>query len=366
MKRAMLAVLVAMFPIAAAAQDAPAQPASSSDATASTSNSVSAPSSASASAAASTSDDDEAQTRPGARRGTKRRGSMVGYIEDPTIGSGFRIRFDSGWDINSPDRAEFFYAKCGCYRDLVGLPPYDPSAPGPGPGIVQAMNYNQLNMTTERQLGKRASVFFDLPFRWIKPTEFVGGGPGFSNESGLADISVGTKVAISTSSSRDITAMVRGSFPTGDSRKGLGTAHGSVEPALLVRQSIGSRFQLEGEFGYYHPTGSSNGPLPGNGNFAGNILYYGIGPSFAVVNNRSVRLAPVVELVGWHLLSGFETSSFVAGGTGDVSGMNIVNLKLGARVAIGNTGSIYVGYGFALTQNDWYDHILRLEYRAKM
>ena len=359
MKRAMLAVLVAMFPMAAAAQDGPAQPASGSDATA-------ASTSTSASASASTSADDESQTRPGARRGTKRRGSMVGYIEDATVGSGFRIRFDSGWDIDSPDRAEFFYAKCGCFRDLAGSPAYDPSAPGPGPGIVQAMNFNQLNMTTERQLGKRASVFFDLPFRWIKPTDFVAGTGAFSNQSGLGDISVGTKVAIATSSSRDITVMVRGSFPTGDSSKGLGTDHGSVEPALLVRQALGSRFQLEGEFGDYHPTGTSKGPLPGNGNFAGDILYYGIGPSFAVVNNRSVRLAPVVELVGWHLLSGYETSSFAAGGSGDVSGLNIVNLKIGARVGIGNTGSLYVGYGFALTQNVWYDHILRLEYRAKM
>ena len=291
---------------------------------------------------------------------------MVGYIEDATVGSGFRIRFDSGWDIDSPDRAEFFYAKCGCFRDLAGSPAYDPSAPGPGPGIVQAMNFNQLNMTTERQLGKRASVFFDLPFRWIKPTDFVAGTGAFSNQSGLGDIGVGTKVAIATSSSRDITVMVRGSFPTGDSSKGLGTDHGSVEPALLVRQALGSRFQLEGEFGDYHPTGTSKGPLPGNGNFAGDILYYGIGPSFAVVNNRSVRLAPVVELVGWHLLSGYETSSFASGGSGDVSGLNIVNLKIGARVGIGNTGSFYVGYGFALTQNVWYDHILRLEYRAKM
>ena len=363
MKRVMLAVLVAMFPMAAAAQDGPAQPASGSDPTAA---STSASATASASASASTSDEDEAQYRPGARRGTKRRGSMVGYIEDPTIGSGFRIRFDTGWDIDSPDRAEFFYAKCGCFRDPALGQAYDPSAPGPAPGIVQAMNFNELDMTTERQLGKRASVFFNLPLRWIKPTDFVVGTGSFSNESGLGDITVGTKVAISTSSSRDITVMVRGSFPTGDSSKGLGTDHGSVEPALLVRQALGSRFQLEGEFGDYHPTGSSKGPLPGNGNFAGDILYYGIGPSFAVVNNRSLRLAPVVELVGWHLLGGYETSSFAAGGSGAVSGMNIVNLKIGARVAIGNTGSIYVGYGFALTQNVWYDHILRLEYRAKM
>jgi hypothetical protein len=351
MKRAILAVLVAMFPMAAFAQDAPAQPAAGTETTAASSSSTNA--------------DEAPQTRPGSR-GAKRRPSMVGYIEDATVGSGFRTRYDSGWGIDSPDRAEFFYAKCGCYRDLAGTPAFDPNAPGPGPGVVHDMNFNQLNLTTERQIGRRASVFFDLPFRWIKPTEFVAGTGSFSNQSGLADITIGTKVSISTSSSRDITAMVRGSIPTGDSSKGLGTDHGSIEPALLVRQGIGSRFQIEGQFGYWHPTGSSKGPLPGNGNFAGNILYYGIGPSFSVVNNRNVRLAPVVELVGWHVLSGWETSTFVAGGTGDASGLNIVNLKVGGRLALSGGSSVYVGYGWALTSNQWYDHILRLEYRKKL
>jgi hypothetical protein len=350
MKRAILAVLVAMFPIAAFAQDAPAQPASGSDPTVASSES-------------SSSTDAAMQPR---RAGTKRRGSMVGYIEDPTIGSGVRIRYDSGWDINSPDRAEFFYAKCGCFRGLAGSVVFDPNAPGPAPGIVEAMNYSQLNVMTERQLGRRVALTFDLPLRWIKPTDFVGGTGSFGNQSGLGDITIGTKVALATSSSHDVTVMVRGSIPTGDSTKGLGTDHGSIEPALLVRQGMGSRAQLEGEFGGWHPTGSSQGPLPGNGNFAGNILYYGIGGSFDLVQNRNVRLAPVVELVGWHVLSGYETSTFVAGGSGDASGLNIINLKIGGRVSMSNSGSIYIGYGFALTDHIWYDHILRLEYRKKL
>ena len=352
MMRAIFAVLVAMIPLTAAAQDAPPQ-ASGNDAPV-------------ASSSSSPGSDEAPQPRFGPRRAAKRRGSTVGYIEDATVGSGFTIGFDSGWDINSPDRAEFFYAKCGCYRDFAGTPAFDANAPGPGPGVVQTMNFNQLNMTTERQIGRRASIFFNLPYRWIKPTDFVAGSGSFGNESGLGDISVGTKVAIATSGSHDISIMVRGSFPTGDSSKGLGTDHGSIEPALLVRQSLGSRMQIEGEFGDWHPTGSSKGPLPGNGDFAGDILYYGIGPSFDLVQNRSVRFAPVVELVGWHVLSGFETSTFVGGGSGDASGLNIVNLKAGARMTLASGSSLYIGYGWALTNNVWYDHILRLEYRKKL
>ena len=56
---------------------------------------------------------------------------MVGYIDDSSISNKFRVRFDSGTDIEGADRAEFFYAKCGCYRDLPPTnPAYDPDAPG--------------------------------------------------------------------------------------------------------------------------------------------------------------------------------------------------------------------------------------------
>ena len=43
--------------------------------------------------------------------------------------------------------------------------------------------------------------------------------------------------------------------------------------------------------------------------------------------------------------------------------MNIVNLKIGARLGMPNRSSIYVGYGKALTDNAWYDKIVRAEYR---
>jgi len=69
---------------------------------------------------------------------------MVGYIDDSSISNKFRVRFESGSDVKGADRAEFFYAKCGCYRDL---PPtnaaYDPDAPGPGPGVLTSADYTE-------------------------------------------------------------------------------------------------------------------------------------------------------------------------------------------------------------------------------
>lgn len=368
MKGVILAVVATMLPLAAAAQDPPAVQPAGADTSASASTTASTETAVDPTA--------EGAQYGAARRGNQRRASSaVGYIEDATVGSQFRIRYDSGWDVDSPDRSEFFYAKCGCYRNL---PPTsagaDPAAPGPGPGIVQALNYQQFTVVSEHSAGKHASAFIELPFRWIKPTDFVAGSGSFGNQSGIGDIRFGSKLALVSSSSHDITLMVRLSVPTGDSSKGLGIDHGSFEPALLVRQGIGSRFQLEGMFGDFHPTGSSQGPIAGSGNFAGDVMYYGIAPSFAVISRRTLRITPVAEFVGWHILSGYQTSSLVTigaiGGATDISaadasGTNIVNLNIGGRFSFTSAGSFFVGYGWALTNEQWYDHILRIEYRTK-
>jgi hypothetical protein len=47
----------------------------------------------------------------------------------------------------------------------------------------------------------------------------------------------------------------------------------------------------------------------------------------------------------------------------EVSGLDIVNLKVGVRTNIGFHNSFYVGFGQALTHDDWFKHIVRLEYR---
>jgi hypothetical protein len=120
------------------------------------------------------------------------------------------------------------------------------------------------------------------------------------------------------------------------------------------------------------PTGGSAGlPTSTSDKFSGRILYYGIGPSFDLYSSSRVRFSPVVELVGWRVLSGFQTGNPVSG-TGsaapfskanDVS-PNIVNIKVGARITMMEMASLYIGYGHHLTDATWYDDIVRVEYRV--
>ena len=298
---------------------------------------------------------------PRPRTSPRRRGSMVGYIEDPVVSSKIRVRFDAGFHSDTPDRAEFFYGKCGCYRDApVGDPARDVDAAGPGPGQVTDLNFQQLYVQGEYAAAERLSVFAELPIRWLQPQSFAGAA-SFGDQSGIGDLRAGVKLALADRPDQMLTAQVKGFFPTGDSRSGLGTDHWSVEPGILYYRQLSDRVAVEAQVSLWIPFGGSNGvPTAVDDKFAGEVLSYGIGPSFELYRSGDVRFAPVVELVGWHVLSGFQTSLTLPA---DATGTDIVNLKFGARVSWGRGGSIYVGYGHAITEADWYDDIVRFEYR---
>ena len=291
-------------------------------------------------------------------------GSMVGYIDNAIVGSQVRIRFDAAFNDAFPDRAEFIYAKCGCYTGLpMNSPNYDPNAPGPRPGIPQNVNYQILSVLGEYAVNRRISAFVEVPFRWIQPQGLVAGPPGttaaFPNGAGISDVQAGIKFALLASPRHYLTTKLQSYFPSGSARQGLGTNHYSLEPALLYYQTISERVALEAELGGWLPIdGSAGVPRSNSSGFAGNIFFYGIGSSYKIYNGERFRLAPVIEFVGWSVTGGFQT-----GTPPSASGTNIVNLKIGARMGFGRSSSLYVGYGKALTSADWYDQIVRVEYR---
>jgi hypothetical protein len=291
--------------------------------------------------------------------------SMVGYIDDPIVSSKIRIRFDDDFDDEFPDRSEFIYTKCGCYASLSpGSPSYDPHAHGPAPGVPKSINFQQLYTNVEYAPLRRFSAFVEVPIRWLQPQGFLTGPSGFSDQVGLSDVMAGIKFAAIASENTYVTFQFRGYFPSGDSSKGLGTNHYSVEPSLLLYDRLSSRFALEGQVGDWHPIGGSAGvPTSVSEGFAGDVFFYGIGPSYKLYQGNRFSAAPVVELFGWHVLGGFQTQLSAPNLAAEVSGMNIVNIKAGLRIGVGYRNSFYVGFGQAVTHDDWYKHLFRAEYR---
>lgn len=302
-------------------------------------------------------------------------GSMVGYIDDAIVGSQVRIRFDAGFNDNVPDRAEFFYPQCGC-DGINGGPngnTKDPRAPGPAPGSSNDINFQQLYFQAEYAPIRRLSMFTEVPFRWIQPQSFIPNtytSTTFSGHGGISDVRAGLKLALVASSKQALTFQFRAYFPSGNSFHGLGTNHYSVEPALLYYQKLSTRWTVEGQFGDWIPIGGSSLTTDPSKGYAGNVIFYGIGPSYKLVSRDHIQVAPVVELVGWSVLGGLQTLEAVPNippgppvNNADAAGTNIVNLKVGARTSVGTHNSIYVGYGHSLTSARWYDDIVRLEYR---
>lgn len=308
----------------------------------------------------------EQQAAPPQAERRRRRPSMVGYVEDATVTSQLRFRFDAGFGNDVPDRAEFFYAKCGCY--VFDPPPArDLDAPGPGPGVPSELNFQQFYAYIEKAFTPRLSVFGELPFRAIQPQGFLDFGPPYfpwDDMSGIGDVRFGIKASLFENGDTGVTALVRMSAPSGDAAKGLGTNNASIEPSLLFHARAGEKVGLEGQFGYWHMFGGSAG-VDSPDSFSGDVITYGIGPSFDLVDTGSMRFSPVIELVGWHIVNGFQTKcdgvTFEC--VFDASGLNIFNVKLGGRAAFGDRHSIYAGFGWALTDEVWYEKLFRFEYR---
>ena len=282
--------------------------------------------------------------------------SMVGYIEDAGINTEIRIRFDAAAHDDAPDRAEFFYAKCGCYRGLVGAA-YDANSPGPGTGIPQYVDFQELRFQGEYAVHSRISLLTQFPLRWIQPHSLAGNPPAFSNGAGLGDIQLGMKVAAVAAPSTILTFMLRGAIPSGDSRRGLGTAHGTLEPSILVYSRFPGKLSVEAEIGDSHPIGGALGNPTSGPKFAGDVFRYGLGTSYPLVQSEHFRLAPVIEFVVWHIFGGEATNR------PNPDGINIANAKIGPRMSFGEHSSLYVGYGVALTSQNWYRDIFRTEYR---
>jgi hypothetical protein len=292
---------------------------------------------------------------------------MVGYIDDAIVRSEVRMRFDAAFHNNAPDRAEFFYAQCSCIN-----------GPGPNP-LVASLNFPQLYTYAEYAPAKRFSFFADVPVRWIQPLSFTEPGtPPLTNEAGLSDVAAGFKLAALASSNYYLTFQFQAYFPTGNASTGLGTNHYSIEPALLYYQRVSDRIALEMQVGDTHPIGGSSCPQPCNTNstgpnsqaFAGDVFFYGLGPSYVVYRGETIQVAPAIELVGWRVLGGLVTDNSPAPPTSvnfqqalSADGTNIVNLKVGARTMVGAHSSFYIGYGHQLTHEYWYKEIVRAEYR---
>jgi hypothetical protein len=252
-----------------------------------------------------------------------------------------RLRFDSAYHSDRPNRAEYFYARGAPF--------------GPGLPVVETrLDYQDYSMYLEKTVGDNFSLFVDMAAHALNPTVN-------DNTMGLGDMNAGFKRAFVNDADRVVTLQFKTYMATGDVDRGLGTGHASVEPGLLGYRRMSDRWSLASEVRYWVP-------IQGTPGFAGDIFRAGIGSSYVLWSDQQGRhITPILEVVSWTVLGGMETAatsptSFVnTSAAGDV----IVNVKPGVRFGLSSMSDLYFGYGRAVTGHVWYEDIARVEFRRR-
>ena len=320
-----------------------------------------------------------------------------GYLDNAIPMTMFRLRYDAGFNMNRPDRAEFFY---GAWQELSfhnhgivddgqfkGIM-FDPKAKGPFQ-LPARLDYQEASAYMEYAPSQRFSAFVDIPVRYVDfdnlhedpdvetPAERARfpetrfqeelAALQHNNHMGLSDIVAGFKYALVADPCEYLTFQFSVYTPTGDAIKGLGTGHVSLEPGLIYYQRLADRIELQAMIKDWIPVGGTA--------LEGNVLTYGVGLGYDIYTSNNVRIVPITEFVGWTVLNGFESffgpvpgpDTLVPDdhGVEDASGTTIVNAKVGVRTYFRGGSDLYVGYGRALTGPRWYQDIVRVEYRFK-
>lgn len=266
------------------------------------------------------------------------------YIDSAIVASRFRLRADAAYNNPRPDRVEFFYAECG----ILG---------GRGPQQIERnVDYQEIVPYFEWATSDKFSVFVETPIRFINPEVNP-------NTGGISDVNAGFKYAFIADQDEYLTAQFRIYTPTGLPARGLGTGHVSLEPSILYFRRFTDRLIFQAEIRDWIPISDSQ---VGTQDFAGNVLRYGMGFGYDLIQNydccceQTSKLTAVGEFVGWTIMDGLAFNGFT-GNLEDQTGVTIVNAKAGLRYVNG-PHSFYGGYGQGLTNQVWYQDILRFEY----
>jgi hypothetical protein len=256
-------------------------------------------------------------------------------IETSQPANNFRLRVMSAFDLRTPDRAEYLWAKIG----------------GPGPPFPErSVNYQNYDAIYEAG-GKRFSFVTDIPLRNVHP-EVNGSGAGIGN------ISLAPKVVIVDGSDWQISSIIRTYLPTGATTRGTSNGLTSLEPGVLVRYRWSPRTFVHSQVKYWIP-------LSGDPIASGNVFNYALGVSHVLHETDSFAIIPVLEFVGWTVGGGTAT---LPSGAITSANTSFVNILPGVRFVLGPKGDLGlcelgINGGFATNVTGWYQEQFTVELR---
>jgi hypothetical protein len=211
------------------------------------------------------------------------------------------LRYDGMFDVQHPDRNEFFIPRSGAsnnFNMLSNRPPCTPTGFGKGPNYVaRNADIEELTMRVEGAIDK-LGIFIDTPYREFGPegsaVNLALGTPGnllaiannVCNTSGFSDIVIGTKSLWLDCELLQVAFQFKTFLPTGNFLSNLGTGHVSLEPSLLFALKLSPDTYLQAQTAYWIPIGGD--PL-----YEGDVFH-----AHFSFNQILCRILPDVYLIG--------------------------------------------------------------------
>jgi hypothetical protein len=262
-----------------------------------------------------------------------------------------RIRGDAAADWEFPDRIEYFWA-----RTPGGKGPLPPlTAPPEFANVGEpSVDYQEVSFYIERG-GERFSIGTDLPIRAVDPEIR-------SNSAGFADMRVTTKTVLLDGKDWQLTQIFHTYLPTGSDNRGTGNGHVSLEPGVAWRYKWSDVTYFHGDLTYWFPIAADDEQ-------AGQMFNYGIGISHIWIDGDKWAIMPTFELNAWTVLDGRQTFPFVVDPAfEEIDTLSILNIHPGLRWVCDTAGDCGVREfgitsGITVTEDHWYEEILRLELR---
>jgi hypothetical protein len=266
-----------------------------------------------------------------------------------------RIRADGASDWEFPDRIEYFWAQTPGPKGAQQLEFGDD-------GGEPSVDYQEVSFYIERG-GERLSVGTELPIRAVDPDVR-------RNTTGFADMRVTTKAVLLDGKDWQLTQVMHTHIPTGSFRRGTGNGHVSLEPGVAWRYKWSDVTYIHGDLTYWFPIAAD--PF-----HSGQMFNYGIGISHIWIDGDKWAIMPTLELNAWTILDGQQTfpgeefplvGGFDPGGPNQIDTLSILNIHPGLRWVCDTSGDCGVREfgitsGIAVTEDHWYEEILRIELR---
>ena len=247
-----------------------------------------------------------------------------------------RLRWDSGQNVTSPDRSEFFWAAIG----------------GKGrPKPESSVNYNELSFYQEVATEK-FSFYIMQPYRNMNAA--VNGGSG-----GFGDLTLGTKTLFLDSEVIHQSFQFQTQIPTGNPGNGSGVGHVSLTPSILTSVKLYPDTFLQSQLGYWIPIAGS---VVNGSSYAGGVFQFNQSVNHVICRPlRDTALIGSIESVGYVFTSGKFTDP-----TGTVFSANnqtYFSIGPGFRLCICEKADIGFGAQFSVTNNHFADQLYRTEVR---